>query len=150
VALLRFVGFEPRDEARSRPPVALAAFPADLKHPRLERSGLHDDGWTAQEFAAKLWQPGPGEAVVRGQVPGGPGGPEFRTELTVLLDGVEAARRTLGPGDFEVRVPAAAPAAGARRIECRFTRTQRLPAPDGRAVGAHLRFVGFETARAGQ
>jgi hypothetical protein len=30
------------------------------------------------------------------------------------------------------------------RIEVRFSRVQRLPSPDHRAVAARLRFIGFE------
>ncbi len=143
-ARLTSVGFE----APSRPPERLAAFPADLSHPKSKPVGIHPDGWSASALAATLWQPGPGHAVVvRGQVPEVAGNFGYRTRLTVSVDGVELATRDLGTGDFEVRVPAGN-AAGARRVECRFSNSQALPPPDGRTVGALLRSVGFEAAEA--
>ncbi|VTR92737.1 Di-and tricarboxylate transporter OS=Yersinia mollaretii ATCC 43969 GN=ymoll0001_10630 PE=4 SV=1 [Gemmata massiliana] len=144
VALIRSVGFEPKNEALSRPPEALASFPGDLRHPRAGVVGVHGDGWCSGTFSAQVWQPDPArDAVVRGQIPVVEGNTGFRTELVVLLDGAEVAKRPLAPGDFEVRVPAPK-GAQAHRLECRFLNTQVLPRPDGRAVGAHLRFVGFE------
>jgi hypothetical protein len=143
-AITRFIGFEPKNEALSRPPQQLSAFPADLAHPKLQQSGIHLDGWLDSTTRALLTQAAPGgSVVVRGQVPeiGGNGG--YRTELTVLVDGVEVARRELGPGDFEVRAPAGK-TAQARWVECRFSNTQVLPPPDNRRVGAHVRFIGFE------
>ena len=147
VALLRSVGFEPKNEALSRPPEALTSFPGDLRHPRAEVVGVRGDGWCAGTFAAQVWQPEPGrDLVVRGQIPVVDGNTGFRTELVVLLDGAEVAKRELPPGDFEVRAPSPR-GAQAHRLECRFLNTQVLPAPDGRAVGALLRFVGTEPAR---
>ena len=145
VALVKFIGFEPKDEAKSRPPENLAAFPADVGHPKLGQSGISADGWCEKAVAATLWQAGPGrDAVVRGQIPEVAGDSAFRTELTLLVDGTEVAKRTLQTGEFEVRAPAGGTAAQARRLECRFSHAQTLPPPDGRAVGALLRFVGFE------
>ena len=130
--------------AAFRPPEKLAAFPADLTHPHLEYSGLYEEGWVGKEFKVRLTQPAPDqEAVIRGQIPGGPQFDGFRTELTVLIDGAPAAVRSLGTGDFEMRVPTGGKT-GPRWIECRFSRTLRLPDPDNRSVVAHLRFVGFE------
>jgi hypothetical protein len=144
VAHLASVGFEPARAGPTRPPEHLAAFPADLDHPKVNPTGIDTDGWCAATAAATLWQAGPGrDVVVRGQIPEIDGRYQFRTELTVSADGVELAKRGLGTGAFEVRVPADG-AAGARRIECRFSVPQALPQPDGRSVGALLRFVGFE------
>jgi hypothetical protein len=69
----------------------------------------------------------------------------FTTELRVLVDGQEAARKTLGLGDFELRAPAP-PGAGRRRVELRFSAAQRLPPPDARSVAARAAFVGFEAS----
>ena len=144
VALLKSAGFEPTDESKSRPPEKLAAFPVDMSHPKLVYSGMSVDGWCGQSWAATLWQVGPGrDAVVRGQIPLVDGNTGHLTDVTLLIDGVEVATRRLGPGDFELRVPGGK-TAQARKLECRFSNTQALPPPDGRAVGAHLRFVGFE------
>ncbi len=146
VAHLKFVGFEPIS-ARSRAPEQLAAFPADLKHPKLEQSGISLDGWCAKTFTAQLWQTEPGrDAVVRGMIPDIAGNAAYRTELTFLVDGVEVAKRQLASGDFEVRAPSGK-SAQSHRLECRFTNTQSLPPPDDRVVGALLRFVGFEATK---
>lgn len=144
-ARLRSVGFEPRDERKSRPPEVLASFPADLRHPKLEQSGVFADGWCGPAVQARLHAPAGSDAVIRGQIPGF-GGPAVRTEVVMLLDGAEVARREFGPGDFELRAPAAG-AAATRRLECRFSHVFALPPPDGRAVGAQLKAVGFEPGR---
>jgi hypothetical protein len=131
--------------AAFRPPQALARFPDDLAHPHLEYSGFFEHGWLATAAKVRLMQPeAPGACVIRGAVPGLPGAGGFRTELTVLIDGAPVERRTLAPGDFEVRTPAAA-AAGPHWIELRFSHAQVMPAPDGRSLTAIIRFIGFET-----
>jgi hypothetical protein len=148
-AQVRFAGFEPHDPARDRPPEKLESFPADLGHPKLEQSGIWADGWAAGALRARLAQAAAGgEVVFRGQVPEVAGNAAFRTEVVLLVDGQEVARRALGPGDFELRAPAGK-TAQARWVECRFTSTQALPPPDGRGVGAHVRFLGFEPPRPG-
>jgi hypothetical protein len=148
-ARITFLGFEPINEALAHPPQYVSEFPTDLTHPKLEPSGIHTDGWTGKTFRAHLWQAAPGGTItVRGQIPEIAGNGAFRTELTVLVDGVEAVRQELGTGDFEVRAPAGK-TPQARWIECRFTSTQTLPPPDNRGVGAHLRFLGFEPQQGG-
>lgn len=146
-ALIKFVGFEPKDENRSRPPEKLSAFPSDLSHPKLQQTGIFTDGWCGPTFQAQLWHAAPdGEVVIRGQIPDIARDGTFRTEIAILLDGKEIARRTLAPGDFEVRAPAGK-TTQAQSIECRFSTPQTLPPPDGRSVGAHLKFFGFEPPR---
>lgn len=143
-ALIQFAGFEPPDEAKSRPPAKLDTFPADLSHPKLVREGLDVDGWAGPKCRVRLTQATPNaDAVVRGMVPLVAGNEGFRTELVLSVDGVEVARRVLAPGAFELRAPAGK-MAQARWVECRFTHTQTLPPPDGRSTCAHLRFIGFE------
>ncbi|QJW95076.1 hypothetical protein [Frigoriglobus tundricola] len=131
--------------AAFRPPQQVSKFPQDLLHPHLEYSGLFEEGWVGQEFKVRLTQPQAGqEAVIRGSIPRiGPDGAGFRTELTVLLDGTPVQTSPLGTGDFEVRVPGGA-ATGPRWIECRFSRAQILPAPDGRRAVALIGSIGFE------
>jgi len=142
-AMITGVGFEPRDESRSRPPEKLTTFPADLSHPALTHSGIDRDGWVAQLGKARLWFAGAGrDLIVRGTVP--PFRAGFRTELVVLLDGAEVARRALGTGDFEVRAPAGAGPPGPRWVECRFTEMQKLPDPDHRTRAATVTALGFE------
>jgi hypothetical protein len=142
-AMITGVGFEPRDESKSRPPEKLTTFPADLTHPALAHSGIDRDGWIGQFGKARLWFAGAGrELVVRGNVPAFRAG--FRTELVVLLDGAEVARRALGTGEYEVRVPAGAGPPGPRWVECRFTEMQKLPDPDHRTRAAVVTALGFE------
>lgn len=126
------------------PPAAIKQFPDDLGHPSLVFSGIDEDGWVRGAFSATLTRPaGACEAVVRGEIPTIPGAAEYRTEVTVLIDGIEVARRELKPGAFEVRFPAGTDT-GARALACRFSDTIRLPAPDTRTVAAYLKFFGFE------
>src|SRR5579883_237892 len=147
MALIKFVGFEPKDESRSRPPEKLSVFPSDLSHPKLEQTGIFTDGWCGPTFQAQLWHATPdGEVVIRGQIPNVARDGAFRTDLTILLDGKPIAHQTLAPGDFEVRAPAGK-TTQAQWIECRFSTPQTLPPPDGRSVGAHLKYLGFEPAR---
>jgi hypothetical protein len=69
--------------------------------------------------------------------------PSFTTELRIMVDSQEIARRTVGLGDFEVRAPAPA-GPGRHRVDLRFSAVQQLPAPDGRQVAARVHFVGFQ------
>jgi hypothetical protein len=132
------------------PPEAIQTYPNDLTHPHLEYSGFFEDGFVGCEAKVRLTQPSPDhQLVLRVQVPRLPGGDDFRTELTVLLDGVPAEKRMLGTGEFEVRVPGGK-TAQARWVECRFSHTQLLPPPDGRRAAARLTFIGFEPARPAQ
>jgi hypothetical protein len=65
------------------------------------------------------------------------------------LDGKEVGRRTIGLDRFEVDLPVPPPATSrgeARQVQVRFSRTQTLPLPDGRVVGARLSSVGFSSA----
>ncbi|MCS6866094.1 MAG: hypothetical protein RMJ56_08660 [Gemmataceae bacterium] len=143
-ALIHSIGFEARDEARARPPERLQVFPADLSHPKLEQVGIYGDGWCREHLRAKLLPPAEdSEVVMRGFIPEVGGNSAFFTELTIWVDGVEVARRSLGLGEFEVRAPVAR-GPQARWIECRFSHTQTLAPPDGRTIAAQLRFLGLE------
>jgi hypothetical protein len=143
VAFLRDVSVVSEEEyARLRPPARLEHFPADLLHPDLEYSGVYEDGWLSEASFFRLTAPaGPAEVVVRGVVPL-LAEPAFRSELRVLVDGQEVARRQLGLGAFEVTA-AVPPGPAARRVELRFSHFQRLPAGDGRPCAARLEAVGF-------
>ena len=144
-ALIRFVGFEASGGSLSAspPPHALQNIPSDLAHPGLRSAGVAPDGWLSVTSAFDLLQPDASPSVVvRGQVPM-TGDPGFTTELRLLVDGQDVAQKTLTPGDFELQAPVS-PGAAPRRIELRFSNGQQLPAPDGRLVGALLRYAGFE------
>lgn len=129
---------------RMTPPSQVVNFPTDLANPNLEYSGLYEDGWVAETAYLSLTQPETASPlVIRGSVPM-IYDPSFSTELIVMVDGQEIARKTLVPGDFELRaiVPSET---GRRRIDLRFSNLQQLPAPDNRPSAALLKFVGFET-----
>ena len=126
------------------PPRAITHPSIDLGNPALQASGLDGDGWLADTSSFTLFQPGISTSlVVRGMVPL-VADPAFTTELQVLVDGQEVARRTLGLGDFELRANVTHSGHWARQVELRFSATQQLPAPDTRLVGARISFAGFE------
>lgn len=127
------------------PPSNLKDFPSDLENPNLQYSGLYEDGWISEAAFVVLSQFNKtSPLVIRGQVPQ-ISDPAFKTELTVMVDGQEVARKTLGVGDFEFFVKT--PTVGImRRIDLRFSNLQTLPLQDQRPVAALLHFVGFEDA----
>jgi len=123
-------------------PEQVSSFPADLANPNLEYSGMYEDGWVSEAAFFGLNRPeGQAALVIRGTVPQ-IDSPDFRTEVTVLVDGQEIARRPLGLGDFELKLPASAQI-GRHRLDLRFSYFQRLPGNDRRPVAAFLRSVGF-------
>ena len=129
---LRVVSILSEEEyAAFRPPEKIEKFPDDLTRPDLEYSGMYEEGWAGKEFKVRLTQHAPErELVFRGQIPRLPGHEQFKTELTVLIDGHPVHKRALAPGDFEVRFPAGAET-GPRWIEFRFSDALVLPSPDG-------------------
>jgi hypothetical protein len=146
VAAVRDVSLFTEEEYTAlRPPERLERFPQDLLAPDLEYAGLYEDGWVGEESFCCLGRPEhPSTLRLRGQVPGLTG-PDFSTELRLLLDGREVARRTLGVGPFEISAPAPA-GSGRARVELHFTRSQPLPGGDGRPVSAQLLYLGFAGA----
>lgn len=145
-AQITSIGFIPAPS----PPARLEQFPADLKKPLIEASGVYDDGWLAESATFQLAQPADGESItISGMVPRIGSDDGFTTDVVVLVDGVEVARKTVGLDRFTIDAavpPAAAPPSSEvapRRVGVQFSRVQSLPAPDGRAVGARLLFAGF-------
>lgn len=132
---------------RLAPPTLLEQFPVDLTNRALEYSGIYEDGWISEASYFGLAQPDAASTVVvRGAVPE-IGDPAFSTELQILVDGQEVARRLLRPGRFDVRaVPP--PGAGRRRVELHFSNLQHLGGDDGRPVAAQLDAVGFQAGAA--
>ena len=140
-ASISFIGFDAT--AAGAPPSVVRNVPAELESSALQSTGLAQDGWLGGTASLRLTQPGTSaDLVLRGQVPQ-VDNPAFSTDLALLVDGREVGRKTLGPGDFELRA-AVPPAAGPRRVELRFSATQQLPAQDGRQVGALIQSIGFE------
>jgi hypothetical protein len=143
VALLALVVVLPSCSRREGPPSSISRFPADLADGSLELSGVYEDGWTAPAASLSLRQPeGRQLLVVRGMVPM-VGRNDFQTSLEIRVGDEVVAKKPLGLGEFraEALVPTGT---GKRRIGLVFAPPQRLPSGDGRTVGAHLAFVGFE------
>jgi lipopolysaccharide transport system permease protein len=136
----------PSNESESvveQPPSTVTELATDLKNPGLNASGLDTDGWLADESSFDLARPDDSVTiVVRGQVPL-INDPAFTAELSMLVDGAEVARQTVGVGRFRLAAPV--PASQEQwHVELRFSDVQRLPAPDGRRVAAHVQLIGFE------
>jgi hypothetical protein len=126
-----------------RPPQKLERFPEDLLHRDLEYSGLFEDGYLGETAFCALARPEqPATVAVRGEVPN-VGDPAFTSELQLLVEGREVARRVLAVGSFEVLAPIPA-GVGRSRIDLRFSAVQRLPLPDGRVAAVRLSSIGFE------
>jgi hypothetical protein len=135
------------DFEQMSPPRSVQAFPADFMNRDLEYSGVYEDGWNSEASFFTLTQPAGGSTIVaRGEVPL-IDGPDFATELHLLVDGEEVARRVLRPGPFDIRGPVAF-GGGRRRVDLRFSELQLLEGSgeqhDGRPVAALMQFVGFE------
>jgi hypothetical protein len=123
------------------PPSALRSFPADLRNPDLEYSGLYEDGWMGANGYVRLAGGPAADLVVQGQVPAGAG-----KQLQVFVNGHEVDAVAIVPGPLDVRAPV--PASGAnRRVELRFAQTIRLTPPDLRPAAVHLSFLGFVPRR---
>jgi arylsulfatase A-like enzyme len=148
---LGYLGFKdeaeltPVERARTSVPMAVKEFPHDLANPSLTYFRVHEDGWVGRTCSFVLAQPDEeANLVVRGTVPV-IDDPKFATQLRVLLEGKEVARRMLAVGPFQVW--AAIPRnPGHHRVELHFSEIQKLAEPDGRSGAAVLRFIGFETA----
>jgi hypothetical protein len=126
-------------------PGGLASFPADLLNKGLEYSGIYEDGWLAESSYFILGQGAEGsQLLVRLLVPS-IGGKLTSTQVILLMDGSELARKSLGAGKSEFTIPSAG--VGKHRIKLVFDRATNLPAPDGRPVSAMIRFVGFVGSR---
>lgn len=123
-------------------PEQVSNFPADLANPNLEYSGVYEDGWISEAgFFGLNQSAGAKNLLIRGVVPQVDNA-AFKTQVTVLIDGQEVDRRSLGLGEFELKL--AAPAqAGRHRVELRFSNFQRLPGNDKRPVAALLKSIGF-------
>jgi hypothetical protein len=130
------------DYAGLCPRQQLKHFPDDLRQRDLEYSGFFEDGWVSEASYCCLGRPGhPATLTVCGEVPL-VSDPTFTTEIRLLLDGHELTRRILGPGQFEIVIPAPA-GVGRSRIDLLFSAVQQLPNGDGRPVAARLSSIGF-------
>ena len=111
----------------------------------MEASGIYPDGWVEKRVSATLEQPGGDQVLsVRGLIPR-INDEAFGSDIALLLDDQEIGRRAAGLGEFQLSAPVKS-VAGKHRVMVVFGATQVLPANDGRAVGARLKFLGFEPA----
>ena len=143
VGWARNISLLTEDEAGAMtPPAGIDRFPAGLFQHGLLFSGLAEDGWIADVAGMRLGADDARAVRIMGSVPNVSGLASGLTiELTV--DGRPVARRTVGPGDFELQ--AAMPAGtGPRWIELRADKSARLPAPDGRLVSMLLKSIKLE------
>jgi hypothetical protein len=142
-AFVRNISLVTDEQARAlKPPHAVSSFPADLAYEGLQYSGIYEDGWISERAFFILQPRTPGEVLeVRGMVPM-IARADFKTTLTVSVDGREVARKTLGLGDYVLKIPLAS-AADSRRIDLAFDQTQTLPGGDNRPTGGLIRSIGF-------
>jgi hypothetical protein len=123
--------------ARLRPPSSISAFPTDLANPDLQYSGVYEDGWISKDSYFVLAGGTRASLVVRATIPPGATG-----QLEILLNGRRVTTMAADPGALAVNLPVPA-SSTPRRVDLRFTRAIRLPAPDLRPAAALLTFVGF-------
>jgi|SRR5579883_684605 len=122
-------------------PVAIQEFPKDVVNPAFESSGIYEDGWVSPAASCILTQPGASTLVVRGTLPQ-VGPVPIASEVQISVDGEEVLRKVLYPGSVDLTCNVA-PVSATRRVEFRFSYAQKLPAPDTRAIGMHLTYLGF-------
>ncbi len=131
------------EEYRSfKAPDHLKNFPADLANKHLEYSGIYEDGWIS-ERAFFVLSPGASSRhfMLKGLIPKIEAD-DFRTTLTIRIDGKVVATKDLGLGIFDIRLPVE-PGSGRHRIDLAFDRYQRLPGRDGRPTGGKIDFIGY-------
>ena len=125
-----------------RPPDYVAKFPDDLAGRDLEYSGIYEDGWIGESSFAVLNQPGHSSVLELSLMVPSILGAASSSHITVLVDGIEVAQKSYGPGKVQLRVPMPS-AGGKHRIALAFDRSIHLPEEDNRPVSAQLRFMGF-------
>lgn len=145
VAFARDISVISDEEYRAlQAPQSLTEFPRDLANTQLEYSGLYEkDGWISAACYAMLDPKAANTVTVKGEVPY-VGDQAFAANVTLLLDGKVVAEKLVPWGPLELTAPVP-PGVGRRKVELRIDRSQHLPAPDNRPVGARLTFIGFET-----
>jgi hypothetical protein len=130
------------DYLKLTPPTVISRFPADLANRNLEYSGIYEDGWVSERafftLSSKL---DTRYLLIKGMVPQ-IDKPNFRSTMTVSIDGKEIVRHPLGLGNFELKVPVSGN--GQRqRVDLAFDRHQVLPGADLRPAGGKIDFIGF-------
>ncbi len=126
-----------------KPPSALKNFPMDLKNIDLEYSGMYEDGWISEDAFFILSSKGTNSILkINGLIPLITD-PNYNTELSVLIDGVEISRKILAIGVFDLEYNL--PTDNLKpRVELHFSKFQHLPGKDGRPVAAKIDYLGFK------
>jgi hypothetical protein len=125
-----------------KPPAAVSRFPSDLANRGLEYSGIYEDGWISERaFFMLTPQVDTRYLIMKGMVPLIKA-PDFRSTLTISIDGRELVKQPLGLGAFEVKVPVSLDAQR-HRVDISFDRYQVLSGDDRRATGGKIEFLGF-------
>lgn len=117
-------------------------------HHMLRFAGIDRDGWMASKASVRLDQPPNADRLVARLMIPKIEDATFSTDVVLIVDDKEVARETAIPGDVEISVGLPAGSTD-HQIELSFSRLQKLPAPDGRQVGALLKSIGFERPATG-
>ncbi len=130
------------DYLKLTPPAFVAAFPTDLGNRNLEYSGIYEDGWISEQaFFVLAPNAKSRHFVIKGTVPQ-INNANFKTMLNIKIDGELIAKRELGVGGFDIKLPVE-PSSGRHRVDLSFDRYQRLPGKDGRPTGGKMDFIGY-------
>lgn len=131
-----------RTNTPSIPPAKISNFRKDFLNSNLFYSGIYEDGWLSEEAYVYLAKP-KGELVLRGNIPS-LGNKNFRTNLSISIQGEPAIQRQFEAGSFKVSIPVSKKWAKmpSLKVGFKFSNTQILPRPDGRVVAAFLEAIG--------
>ncbi len=148
-AQLKFIGFS-RLPARRQSMNHIRQFPDDLHdHRRLEISGIDEDGWLRGSSSVRLRKSVENDAFpIRGSIPKIDRA-DFKKPVTTKVNGRAVVERSLGPGEFDLSVPAAR-CGSTCLAEVTFSNTRVLPGSDRRSVGARAALPGFGAEDAGK
>lgn len=125
---------------------SISQFPESLLGKFLEYSGVYEDGWIGSSSYFVLSDKSSSALEVSGSIPILNGSRNFKTSITLSVDGKRLITKKLGVGPFTVTLPWQSDVrdAGKKRIRIQFSNEQKLPIPDGRPVSAQVSFIGFK------
>jgi hypothetical protein len=130
------------------PPTAVECAKAATEYPLLEYCGGYDNGWIGKSYRVRLTAtPSAPELVIQGLVPKINEDDQFKTDMTVSIDGVQIHRETMTPGYFTIRIPGVK--SGPQWVEFRFSNTRQY-VPDTRWFSAQMKSIGFESVKLGK
>jgi hypothetical protein len=131
-------------------PQRISNFPAALRDPALEYSGIYEDGWLSEQSYVVLDGPLRRESStlrLTGMLPG-IGDMDFKTTLKISINGNLVYQAQHGPGEIKLALPLSSvyfrPGDKAL-VLIQSSALQRLPDEDGRPVSIHLDYLGYQT-----